>query len=144
MNICNGFFQVAWIRVESQTILTIHKTIISRNYRITLNHKDHRHYNLHITNVQEQDRGSYMCQINTVPMKKQIGYLDVVVPPQFNQSDRSTEVLAREGTNVTLSCAVTGHPQPIVTWQRKMDSLSLLDQRTIKSRKCRMKERTWL
>ncbi|XP_055935206.1 lachesin-like isoform X2 [Argiope bruennichi] len=114
-----GSYRVAWIRVESQTILTIHKNIISRNYRITLNHKDHRHYNLHITNVQEQDRGSYMCQINTVPMKKQIGYLDVVVPPQFNQTDRSTEVLAREGTNVTLSCAVTGHPQPTVTWQRE-------------------------
>ncbi|KFM66590.1 Lachesin, partial [Stegodyphus mimosarum] len=60
-----------------------------------------------------------MCQINTVPMKKQIGYLDVVVPPQFIQSERSTEVLAREGTNVTLSCAVTGHPHPTVTWQRE-------------------------
>ncbi|KAG8192564.1 hypothetical protein JTE90_015199 [Oedothorax gibbosus] len=114
-----GSYRVAWIRVESQTILTIHKNVISRNYRISLNHKDHRHYNLHIVNVQEVDRGSYMCQINTVPMKKQIGYLDVVVPPQFNQSDRSSEVLAREGNNVSLSCAVTGHPHPSVTWQRE-------------------------
>ncbi|PRD35155.1 UNVERIFIED_CONTAM: Lac [Trichonephila clavipes] len=43
----------------------------------------------------------------------------LTVPPQFNQTDRSTEVLAREGTNVSLNCAVTGHPQPTVTWQRE-------------------------
>lgn len=78
-NVLSSFsFQVAWIRVESQTILSIHTHVITRNYRITLNHRDHMHWNLNISNVQESDRGSYMCQINTVPMKKQIGYLEVV------------------------------------------------------------------
>jgi hypothetical protein len=28
--------------------------------------------------VKETDRGWYMCQINTDPMKSQIGYLEVV------------------------------------------------------------------
>ncbi|XP_054706550.1 lachesin-like [Uloborus diversus] len=114
-----GSYRVAWIRVESQTILSIHTHVITRNYRISLNHKDHTHWNLHIEDVHAEDRGSYMCQINTVPMKKQIGFLEVVVPPQFSNTDRNSEILAREGTNVSLSCTVTGHPQPSVSWQRE-------------------------
>lgn len=114
-----GSYRVAWIRVESQTILTIHTHVITRNYRISLSHRDHQHWNLNISDVREQDRGSYMCQINTVPMKKQVGYLEVVVPPQFTNTERSSEILAREGTNVTLGCTVTGHPHPVVTWHRE-------------------------
>ena len=125
-----SLFKVAWLRVESKTILTIHHHVITRNYRIGLSHSDDRHWNLHINDVQESDRGGYMCkfpsltfsiqnncphnctrtqlfclcvcvslslfislflpqhlplaipkpagQINTVPMKYQVGYLDVV------------------------------------------------------------------
>lgn len=57
--------QVAWLRVESKTILTIHHHIITRNYRIGLSHSDDRQWNLHLNDVQESDRGGYMCQINT-------------------------------------------------------------------------------
>ncbi len=64
--------------METKTILTIHRHVISRNYRITLSHSDNRNWILHINNVQEADRGGYMCQVNTVPMLSQIGYLDVV------------------------------------------------------------------
>jgi hypothetical protein len=70
--------QVAWLRVESKTILTIHETTITRNYRIGLNHADNRRWELIIRQVQESDRGGYMCQINTGPMKYQVAYLDVV------------------------------------------------------------------
>lgn len=41
------------------------------------------------------------------------------VPPQFTNTERNSEILAREGTNVTLSCTVTGHPHPMVTWHRE-------------------------
>ncbi|XP_076336552.1 lachesin-like isoform X3 [Tachypleus tridentatus] len=73
-----GFYRVAWLRVESKTILTIHHNVITRNYRVNLSYTDHKKWILHIKNAQESDRGLYMCQINTVPMKSQIGYLDVV------------------------------------------------------------------
>ena len=33
--------------------------------------------NLHIKDVLEEDRGCYMCQINTNPMKNRVGCLDV-------------------------------------------------------------------
>jgi len=110
--------QVAWLRVESKTILTIHHHIITRNYRIGLSHSDDKHWNLHISDVQESDRGGYMCQINTVPMKFQVGYLDVVVPPEIS-SDTLTDITVRENQNVTLKCSAKGHPKPTIRWRRE-------------------------
>ncbi|KAL1115646.1 hypothetical protein AAG570_005936, partial [Ranatra chinensis] len=70
--------QVAWLRVDTQTILTIHSHVITKNHRIGVTHSDHRTWYLHIKEVRESDRGWYMCQINTDPMKSQVGFLDVV------------------------------------------------------------------
>lgn len=73
-----GNYKVAWVRVDTQTILTIHHNIITRNQRISLSHHDHKIWRLHINNVQESDRGWYMCQVNTDPMRSQRGFLEVV------------------------------------------------------------------
>lgn len=70
--------QVAWIRVDTQTILSIHHNVITQNNRISLSYNDHRSWYLHIKNVQETDRGWYMCQVNTDPMRCRQGYLQVV------------------------------------------------------------------
>ncbi|XP_022257736.1 limbic system-associated membrane protein-like, partial [Limulus polyphemus] len=112
-------YRVAWLRVESKTILTIHQNVITRNYRVSLSHNDHRNWVLHIREVQESDRGGYMCQINTVPMKSQVGFLDVVVPPEILGAESSSDVLVREGFNVTLTCRTKGYPTPKITWRRE-------------------------
>ncbi|XP_022247140.1 lachesin-like isoform X1 [Limulus polyphemus] len=114
-----GSYGVAWLRVESKTILTIRHKVITRNYRIDLSHGDRRNWILHIKNVQESDKGGYMCQINTVPMKSQVGYLDVVVPPVIIDAESDTDVLAREGSNVTMKCRAKGYPVPEITWKRE-------------------------
>jgi hypothetical protein len=41
-------------------------------------HAEKRAWVLRIKDVKESDKGWYMCQINTDPMKSQVGYLDVV------------------------------------------------------------------
>ncbi|XP_033226342.1 limbic system-associated membrane protein-like isoform X2 [Belonocnema kinseyi] len=112
-------YKVAWLRVDTQTILTIAKQVITKNYRIGVTHIDHRIWFLHIREVRESDRGWYMCQINTDPMKSQVGYLDVVVPPDIIDYQTSTDMVVREGSNVTLRCAATGSPTPNITWRRE-------------------------
>lgn len=72
------FLQVAWVRVDTQTILSIHHNVITQNPRITLSYNDHRSWYLHIRDVHEEDRGWYMCQVNTDPMRSRQGYLQVV------------------------------------------------------------------
>jgi hypothetical protein len=70
--------QVAWMHFEQSAILTVHNHVITRNPRISVTHDKHRTWFLHISNVQEEDKGRYMCQINTVTAKTQFGYLHVV------------------------------------------------------------------
>ncbi|KAK6642394.1 hypothetical protein RUM43_003896 [Polyplax serrata] len=70
--------EVAWMHFEQSAILTVHTHVITRNPRISVSHDKHRTWILHINNVQEEDKGRYMCQINTATAKTQFGYLHVV------------------------------------------------------------------
>ena len=103
--------QVGWLKAKDQTILALHKRVITHNARIDVDHEedrsvgrlaalnelrlgmgrlyrtnesmiptsnDRRIWQLKIRQVQESDRGCYMCQINTEEMKKQIGCIDVL------------------------------------------------------------------
>nr|XP_029725048.1 neurotrimin-like [Aedes albopictus] len=120
-----GSFKVAWMHFEQSAILTVHNHVITRNPRISVTHDKHDKHKtwfLHISNVQEEDKGRYMCQINTVTAKTQFGYLHVVVPPNIDDSLSSSDVIVREGSNVTLKCRATGSPQPQVKWKRDDNS----------------------
>ncbi|ETN61465.1 hypothetical protein AND_006874 [Anopheles darlingi] len=147
---------VAWMHFEQSAILTVHNHVITRNPRISVTHDKHDKHKtwfLHITNVQEEDKGRYMCQINTVTAKTQFGYLHVHdnagdtlrmilthssrritsgftnfldhsdrdangVPPNIDDSVSSSDVIVREGANVTLRCKATGSPPPSIKWKR--------------------------
>ncbi|GLV43068.1 Dpr-interacting protein zeta [Carabus blaptoides fortunei] len=113
-----GTYKVAWMHFEQSAILTVHNHVITRNPRISVTHDKHRTWFLHISNVQEEDKGRYMCQINTVTAKTQFGYLHVVVPPNIDDSLSSSDVIVREGANETLTCKATGSPTPNVKWKR--------------------------
>ncbi|XP_057326586.1 opioid-binding protein/cell adhesion molecule homolog isoform X3 [Microplitis mediator] len=112
-------YKVAWLQVNTQTILTIAIHVITKNHRISVSHSDHRIWYLHIRDVRESDQGDYMCQINTDPMISQVGQLKVVVPPDILDYPTSTDMVVREGSNVTLRCAASGSPQPNITWKRE-------------------------
>ncbi|XP_036322565.1 lachesin isoform X2 [Rhagoletis pomonella] len=112
---------LAWLRVDTQTILSIQNHVITKNHRIGVSHTEHRIWQLRIRDVREADRGWYMCQINTDPMKSQVGYLDVVVPPDIIDYQTSNDMVVQEGQNVTLTCTATGLPMPTVTWRRERD-----------------------
>ncbi|KAK4881543.1 hypothetical protein RN001_004862 [Aquatica leii] len=114
-----GTYKVAWLRVDTQTILTIHHHLITKSSRISVTHSENKTWNLHIRDVQEYDRGWYMCQINTDPMKSQMGYLDVVVSPDILDYATSADMSVQEGVNVTLRCEAKGYPRPHILWKRE-------------------------
>lgn len=66
------YFQVAWIKSDSKAILGIHTHMVSLNPRLSVTHNGHNTWKLHISHVQLNDSGSYMCQVNTDPMKSQV------------------------------------------------------------------------
>ena len=50
--------------------------MISNNDRISVSHDETRaKFRLHINNVTLEDAGPYMCQINSMPVKLQVGGL---------------------------------------------------------------------
>ncbi|XP_077512534.1 lachesin-like [Amblyomma americanum] len=105
--------------VEKFTLLTLAKSVITHNSRFKVTHNGHRTWHLHIHDVQERDRGAYMCQINTSPMKSQVGYLNVVVPPKIDNNLTSDSTEVAESGDVALHCVARGTPEPEITWRRE-------------------------
>ncbi|KAA0202252.1 hypothetical protein HAZT_HAZT007921 [Hyalella azteca] len=71
-------FKVAWFHMDRKMLLTIHETVVTRIPRFSVTQDGDDVWTLHITSVNKDDRGQYMCQVNTEPIISQIGYLDVV------------------------------------------------------------------
>ncbi|XP_055700744.1 lachesin-like isoform X1 [Phlebotomus papatasi] len=123
-----GGYKVGWMRVSDQTVLALQGRVVTHNARYSVIHEDMRTWKLKIRQLRESDRGCYMCQINASPMKKQLGCIDVYVPPDINDEESSSDVTAREGEDATLFCSANGHPTPRITWRRE-DGAPLLIRR---------------
>lgn len=64
--------QVGWVKADSKAIQAIQDVVITYNNRIRVSGDLHTTFNLHIAEIKEEDRGQYMCQINTDPMTFQV------------------------------------------------------------------------
>ncbi|EDS45879.1 conserved hypothetical protein [Culex quinquefasciatus] len=67
----NPIKPVGWVKADTKAIQAIHENVITHNPRVSVSHADQNTWNLHIKQVTEDDRGGYMCQLNTDPMKSQ-------------------------------------------------------------------------
>ncbi|XP_072749776.1 lachesin [Anoplolepis gracilipes] len=112
-------YKVAWIKSDSRAILAIHTHLVAHNNRLSVTHNGHNTWKLHVSNVQKNDSGTYMCQVNTDPMRSQMGYMEVVVPPDIVDDETANGMVTHEGGNIRLRCIATGVPEPIVSWKRE-------------------------
>lgn len=63
---------MAWIKADTKAILAIHEHVITNNARLSVTHNDFNTWTLNLRGVKREDRGQYMCQVNTDPMKSQV------------------------------------------------------------------------
>ena len=63
------------MKSDSKTIQAIHDAVITHNRRVSISGDLSTTFNLLIAQVEEKDRGEYMCQINTDPMTYQAGHI---------------------------------------------------------------------
>ena len=66
------------MKSDTKAIQTLHEKVITGNSRIKISGDFTTIFNLHITNVKKEDRGQYMCQLNTDPMIFQVNASHVV------------------------------------------------------------------
>ncbi|XP_076765707.1 dpr-interacting protein lambda isoform X2 [Xylocopa sonorina] len=107
------------MKSDSRAILAIHTHLIAHNPRLSVTHNGHNTWMLHVSNVQKNDSGAYMCQVNTEPMRSQNGYMEVVIPPDIMDDESAEGMVTNEGGNIKLKCVATGSPKPTVTWKRE-------------------------
>merc|ERR1719461_163501 len=113
-------YKVAWVHIDRQMILIIGRHVITRIPRFNIIHDSHHTWTLQIRDVQPEDKGYYMCQVNTDPMISMTGHLDVVVPPTIIDDESSPSTVSiREKHNASLICKATGVPYPNITWRRE-------------------------
>ncbi|XP_055526091.1 lachesin isoform X7 [Wyeomyia smithii] len=111
--------RVAWIKADAKAILAIHEHVITNNGRLSVTHNDYNTWTLVIRNVKMEDRGLYMCQVNTDPMKMQTAFLEVVIPPDIIYEETSGDMMVPEGGSAKLVCKARGYPKPKIIWRRE-------------------------
>ncbi|XP_024084315.1 lachesin, partial [Cimex lectularius] len=114
-----GGYRVAWIKADTKAILAIHEHVITNNQRLSVTHNDDNTWTLNMRGVRREDRGTYMCQVNTDPMKSQSAYLEVVIPPDIIYEETSGDMMTPEGGSAKLVCKARGYPPPKITWRRE-------------------------
>ncbi|GBP81835.1 Lachesin [Eumeta japonica] len=67
--------KVAWLRVDTQTVLTLGPHVITKNHRVVVSRRDAQSWALSVRAARPSDAGRYMCQINTEPMITQTHHL---------------------------------------------------------------------
>ena len=75
------------MKADLKKILAIHDAVITHNRRISISGDLRSTFNLHVEQVAEEDRGEYMCQINTDPMKYQVRMRTTCAVPTRIQND---------------------------------------------------------
>ena len=67
------------MKADTKAIQAIHTHVITHNPRVHVSFDDHSTWHLMIRDVVEDDKGPYMCQINTDPMKSQVSKIKIVI-----------------------------------------------------------------
>lgn len=111
-----GAYKVGWMRSD-QSVLSVGK-MVTQHSRYSVNHEESNKWSLRIHNVRESDEGCYICQINTFPLLKQSGCIQLQYPPDISDLESSADTTIHEGKNVTLHCTARGNPTPRILWRR--------------------------
>ncbi|CAD6189244.1 unnamed protein product [Caenorhabditis auriculariae] len=92
-----------------------------RDGRLTKSQNDRR---LHLSNSSLQDEGLYSCRIKNDAGENKFDYkLQVLIPPTILILDKDKNRTVIEKTTVTLSCPVTGKPEPDIVWLKEGEML---------------------
>ncbi|XP_023339713.1 neural cell adhesion molecule 1 [Eurytemora carolleeae] len=110
-----GNYVLMW--KEKQRVISAGNLMVRKDPRFQLSVKDGV-FVLYIRNVQREDAGDYICEVDVLgrPLRgKQI--LEVLVPPVVQTRENKVDLY--KGDNYTLSCSGQGYPNPRIIWSKQ-------------------------
>jgi len=126
-----GSYPIGWTRFDRSTspsrVTTIARgtslDVPSDRFHTSLEQRQTQ-YILRIDQVNENDAGTYQCQVAQGTSMPQTARTNVFVriPPTI--SDNSTRsIITSAGADITMNCYASGYPQPTISWRRNKNSL---------------------
>jgi len=108
---------------QTDRIISAGEVLLRKDSRMSLI-KSSNGFNLQLANVTPDDRGEYICEVETFgdPIH-QMNNLNVLVPPVISSLHPGSNLTVRKGSTVKLACNATGFPKPDITWQREYQML---------------------
>lgn len=68
---------MAWFHRDKHRLLALHDSVIVKNGRVSVRSHGNTTFYLTLHDIRYEDRGAYECQVNSVPKRSRIGYLEV-------------------------------------------------------------------
>ncbi|KAM3729106.1 Hemicentin-1 [Dirofilaria immitis] len=98
--------QITWYLDERQITESDANVVLSDDQR-----------RLHILKSRIMDSGNYKCVArNPAGDSAKAFQVEIVVPPNMNQSTHSIKVTVLEGERIELGCPISGMPEPDIAW----------------------------
>ncbi|XP_045110063.1 lachesin-like isoform X4 [Portunus trituberculatus] len=115
-----GDYQVTWMHLNRQMLLTIDQRTITLIPRFSVSRDDPTTWTLHIQDVEPTDTGYYVCQVNMIPVINQVGFVQVVGVQQVESEELVLKSVTRKDMGAYL-CIATNKVPPSISKRIVLD-----------------------
>ncbi|CAD5122701.1 DgyrCDS11110 [Dimorphilus gyrociliatus] len=103
---------VYWFK--EKTLLTKNRTVVSSDERHTIHNERDYIWDLSIADVKKEDKGDYLCRVESTESKVTSVSLDIHYKPEIKSVFNN--ITLRRGEDKTVSCVAEGNPKPSIFW----------------------------
>ena len=103
-------------------VLSVGQVLVRKSGRLRVTS----YFGLVISDVLPSDAGTYLCQVDYHGYVQEVQHrLDVLVPPIVKKQPNAAVLEILEGELLTIRCAASGNPNPIITWWKQDSAMQL-------------------
>ena len=111
-----GKYVVMW--KQNGRVISAGNLLVRKDNRFRLKISDNNFY-LEISDLSLEDASDYKCEVDIMGRPISIVHtLEVLIAPQIQAKE--SKVRLRKGENYTLRCSAHGHPNPRISWTKKV------------------------
>jgi len=115
-----GKYVVMW--KQNGRVISAGNLLVRKDNRYQLKIADN-NFNLDISDLTLDDASEYKCEVDIMGRPISIVHsLEVLIAPQIQAKEN--KVRLKKGENYTLRCSAHGHPNPRISWTKKVGSIS--------------------